>query len=573
MSSYKNFTYPLNAYAHILCKDYGGFEYLHYGLFEQNNQDIKIAQQRSTELLFAHLPPSPCRILEVGIGLGTTLSKLLNAGYDALGITPDENQIQYAKNVHGDSFPVFCERLEDFSDGQKFDLILFQESAQYIDTTSLFQAAAKLLRAEGQIIIMDEISLNQPLSSEPSLPFIDNYITTGNTFGFEVTKQLDLSKQASPQMYLMDSVTRHREGIALELNLPIEDINGLIKAIKIHLDKYLDGRYGYCFLQLKKKSPGQRAWITEWANPEHEAEILDLFRDAFGHEMSQQQWRWKYRGLDIQGVLVRCEGKVVAFYGGMPRAVHLFGSPATAVQIGDVMVHPQERGFLKRKGPFFLAASTFSERFVGNNKAYSLAFGFPSERAYRLGARLGLYEQVGEIKRVTWPAIQARPSLKIRIRPLKTDQHTEVDQLWAEMSTAFNDQVIGTRNWDYIQQRYLNHPTLSYQIFLVSSRWSGKPVGIFVVRILEDSVELLDLIAQPKYIPILVGNACRLAWNLNKPQVFSWITAQHAPLLAGRIGEITPLNIPLPNICWMPGIPASELQDRWWLMGGDSDFR
>ena len=97
MRPYKNFTFPLNVYSHILCKDYGDFEYLHYGLFEQDDQDIRRAQQRATDLLFSHLPPSPCRILEVGIGLGTTLSKLVKAGYDATGITPDENQITTPK--------------------------------------------------------------------------------------------------------------------------------------------------------------------------------------------------------------------------------------------------------------------------------------------------------------------------------------------------------------------------------------------------------------------------------------------------------------------------------------------
>ncbi|MFI3157694.1 MAG: GNAT family N-acetyltransferase [Methylococcaceae bacterium] len=574
MSSYKNFTFPLNAYSHILCKDYGSFEYLHYGLFEQGDKDMKKAQQRATDFLFSRLPPCPCRILEVGIGLGATLAKLVNTGYDATGITPDENQIHYAKNFHGESLPAFCERLEDFSNTRKFDLILFQESAQYIETATLFRTASNLLRAGGQIIIMDEVSLYKPSPSEPSLPLLDDYITLANALGFDTIERIDLSSQASPtNAYILDSVTRYREDLAHELDLPIEEIDGLTQAARIHLDKYRDGRYGYGFLQFKKKPPEQRVWIKEWAGHENEAELLDLFRTAFGHEMPPEQWRWKYQGLDIQGALVRCEGRLAAFYGGMPRAIRLFGSPATAVQIGDVMVHPQERGVLKRKGPFFLAAANFAERFVGNNNVFPLAFGFPSERAYRLGARLGLYEQVGEIMRVTWPAVQTRPSLKIRIRALEADQHAVVDQLWDEMAEALRDQIIGVRNWDYVQRRYLNHPTLSYQVFLVSSRWTGKPIGLFVVRILEDSVELMDLIAPPKRIPILVNNVCRLAGNLNKALAYSWITAQHAPLLAGETGEITSANIPLPNICWTPGIPATELLNRWWLMGGDTDFR
>ncbi|WP_333873879.1 methyltransferase domain-containing protein [Methylobacter sp.] len=571
MLLYKNFTFPLNAYSHILYKDYGNFRHLHYGLFEQDNQSFDKAQQRATDFLFSHLPPCPCRILEIGIGLGITLSNLVKAGYDATGISPDANQINYAKNLHGENLPTFCERLEDFTDTQKFDLIIFQESAQYIDTETLFRKASSLLRDEGQIIIMDEISLHK--SSEPGLPLIDDYISLSDASGFDIIERLDLSSQAAPtNAYLLDAVTRYREDLIRDLDLPGEQIDGLIHSLQNHLNKYRDGRYGYCFLQLKKKTSEQRAWITEWAHPENEAELLTLFSAAFGHEMPPELWRWKYQGLDTLGAMVRRDNRPVAFYGGLPRAVRLFGSSATAVQIGDVMIHPQERGILTRKGPFYLAASNFLERFVGQGKTFSLAFGFPSERAYRLGALLGLYEQIGEIMRVAWPALKTRPSLKTSTRILKPDQHTTVDLLWNQMAEAMRDQVIGVRDWNYLQHRYLSHPTINYQVFLVSSRLTGSPIGIFVVRILEDSVELLDLIAPPKHMPILVHNVRRLAWNLDKSLAYAWITAQHAPLLAGETGEITSTDIVLPNFCWTPGISASELQDRWWLMGGDTDF-
>jgi hypothetical protein len=141
------------------------------------------------------------------------------------------------------------------------------------------------------------------------------------------------------------------------------------------------------------------------------------------------------------------------------------------------------------------------------------------------------------------------------------------------MAEALSDQIIGVRDWDYIQHRYINHPTINYQIFVVSSRWTKKPIGLFVVRILEDSVELMDVIAPPKRVAMLVHHVRRLACKLNKPLAYAWITSQYAALLAGETGKISPLNIPLPNICWMPGIPASELLDHWWLMAGDSDFR
>jgi cyclopropane fatty-acyl-phospholipid synthase-like methyltransferase len=252
---HKNFTFPLNVYSHILIKDYGRFDYLHYGLFSADDTSVLTAQQRATDLLFAHLPQNSCKILEVGIGLGTTLAKLVKAGYKVIGITPDENQIRYAKNSYGEQLPAVHSRLEDFSTTQKFDLIMFQESAQYIDTTTIFNKAIELLTDDGQIIIMDEIALRKCLPSERGLPLLDHYISLAQEKGFELIEQLDLSSQALPtNQYILDAVIRYRENAIDELGLSAADIDGLIDSAKRYLEKYEDGRYGYCFLQFKTRA-------------------------------------------------------------------------------------------------------------------------------------------------------------------------------------------------------------------------------------------------------------------------------------------------------------------------------
>jgi hypothetical protein len=183
---------------------------------------------------------------------------------------------------------------------------------------------------------------------------------------------------------------------------------------------------------------------------------------------------------------------------------------------------------------------------------------------------LGLYDKVGELMQVSWPALQTRPSYKVHLRPLKPNQGQTVDKLWRQMAEALQEQVVGVRDWDYVQRRYLQHPTLDYQLYKVSSRLTGIPLGIIVLRILDDTVELVDLIAQPRHISILVHCLRRLTWSLGKSEAYTWITTQNAFLFDG---EITPTGIIIPHNRWTPGIPASELLDRWWLMAGDTDFR
>src|SRR5437762_183081 len=116
---------------HILTHEEGAVRYLHYGLFERPDDSIDAAQERSTELLLSRLPPPPARLLDVGVGLGTTLERLTRLGYDAEGITPDEKQAALARE------PVAVASFETF-DGGPYDLLLFQESSQYIDSDALF---------------------------------------------------------------------------------------------------------------------------------------------------------------------------------------------------------------------------------------------------------------------------------------------------------------------------------------------------------------------------------------------------------------------------------------------------
>ncbi|MCX7109491.1 MAG: GNAT family N-acetyltransferase [Proteobacteria bacterium] len=574
MPEYKNFSFPLNVYSHVLHLDYGGFQYLHYGMFGEGQKNLIAAQENASKLLFSRLPPRPCRILEVGIGTGATLSSLAQAGYEATGITPDESQILYAKSIHGNGMPVVCKKFEDFIDGRTFDLIIFQESAQYIDTATLFQKASSLLNAAGRIIIMDEVSLGKDSLSSPGLPPLDGYLSLGEKFGFDIEERLDLTALATPtNAYILDAVTRHRARLIQDLDLASAEIDGLLDSAKAYCRKYTEGRYGYCLLDFKKKPSNTDKLLVDWAGPADEAELLALFRRAFGTDMPAALWRWKYAGLDTPGALARRDGRAVAFYGGIPRTVSLFGSPATAVQIGDVMVDPAERGVLTRRGPFFLAASHYLRHCVGEGRTFPLAFGFPSQRAYRLGERLGLYAKVGEIMRVEWPALQTWPSLLLRTRPWASGMAAAADRLWLEMAAALSREIVGVRDFAYLKRRYLEHPALNYKVFGVSSRLSAKPFGIIVVR--EEGEELLwvDVVAPPERIAALVTIVRRLATDLGKPKAYTWITAQNAALFAGESGVVSPTEIVIPALDWNPAFSAAELADHWWLMAGDTDFR
>ncbi|HEV7767264.1 MAG TPA: methyltransferase domain-containing protein, partial [Thermoanaerobaculia bacterium] len=155
---YRDFYYPLNVFMHILTHEEGDVPYLHYGLFDGEHDTLPAAQERSTELLLARLPAPPARLLEVGIGLGTTLDRLTRMGYDVIGITPDDKQIAVVRDRYGDSVNAQCIAFEQFPSTDRFDMVIFQESSQYFDSQALFAKARELT---SHVFVLDEFALRE----------------------------------------------------------------------------------------------------------------------------------------------------------------------------------------------------------------------------------------------------------------------------------------------------------------------------------------------------------------------------------------------------------------------------
>lgn len=322
--------------------------------------------------------------------------------------------------------------------------------------------------------------------------------------------------------------------------------------------------------RLQRAPRWQPVWVGVMQLPAWDG----LFTASFGYAMSPLVRQWKYRDVERLGMGVRRGDELVAFYGGMPRPVSYFGQPATAVQIGDVMVHPGERGVLTRSGPFQMAAATFLEQQIGHGRPYLIGFGFPEDKAMRLAERLGLYAQVDAMTELRWPALAPRAVWNVYARPLGTSSSGVVDALWEEMKTTLPESIVGVRDGAFVQGRYLDHPMRPYSVLLVRRRFTGSVVGVVVVRDrLEQGVELVDFIAPPERFKELLGVARRYAGHLGRAEVFTWITASHADRLADENSRRVPLNLLIPANIWSHGPDVSELRDRWWLMGGDTDFR
>ena len=576
-SPFKDLTFPLNVYAHALLLQEGKAGYLHYGLFQNDKTSLQAAQQFSTDLLVARLPPPPCRILEVGVGLGTTCSLLNRRGYDIHGITPDAQQIAYIQKSLGAGISVSCHSLEDFkARSESFGVVLFQESAQYIEPLVIFNKALDLLPPAGDLFIIDEFALKYDEAGTEGLHLLKDMMALAERFGFERVEHMDLSALAAPTLdYLLRITTIHRKNLIEDLALSDEQLARLDESNRTYHQKYADGHYGYALLHFRKKTTPK--WRLRILEESQTPEMFDLIKKTFDHTMTPATRQCKYVSDSGREIGVWRDNQLVAHYGGIQRDILLFGQPQTAVQIVDVMVDATERGILTKKSPFFLMAATFLERYIGYGKPYLAGFGFPNERAMKVAERHGLYAEVGCMVEFSWNTLSRFPLWGTRLHLIDRDQTDfaapVVNDCWQRMAIDLQQAITGVRDWQYLQHRYLGHPHQQYQIILVKNRFSERARGILVLRYDPEGCEIVDLIAPLIEIPLLITHARRLAGMQGASRVFCRITENFAAYFAATGGNPQLLNIRIPANIWSDGPSPEMLKDHWWLMSGDKDFR
>ncbi len=573
LSSFRDLEFPLNVYAGAQYLEYGKVKYLHYGLFTDDETSLEQAQQHSTDLILARLPSPPCRILEVGIGVGTTCRELTRRGYQVTGITPNGAQLALARAGNGADTYLIQTRFEDvYAPEAPYHVILFQESAQYIDPLELFSRCYKLLAEDGLVLMLDQVALQytEPHKENPHL--LGNLQSIGERCGFELRERLDLSMQAASTLdHILRLVQNHRAPIQAGLGLKEHQLDSLRAANRAVQKKYISGLYGYALLRFTKKT--NRRWRVTPAERDEQSALRALFKTVFADDMSAEFWQWKYGEGRGQGVIGWRDDKIVAHYGGITKPILYLGEPQLACQICDVMVHPSERAVLTKQGPFFLTAASALEAWLGYGARHLLGFGFPDKRVMGLAEKLGLYGEVGRMKAVHWTHLPRITKPRAHFRKLQSARDQElVDRLWLQMASDLRDGIVGVRDWSYIQHRYLSHPHKQYDVLLISDLSGHEQVGVVVLRKDGDNCELLDVIGPLNNIAQLVRHVLQLAGDWGMQELFCWIPEYHAHRFVTDGAEIRELDVSIPANIWTNGPDVEQLHNRWWLMSGDTDF-
>jgi len=200
-------------------------EDIHYGYWDKSEtaslNNWKIAQERHTNFLFQYIDKfiedkNQSKVLDIGCGVGANLKKLLQKGFNVDGLVPSPWMSKYASEIISkyktcDRGKIYECKFEDFpiqEIDQKYNLVFFSESFQYVNMESTFNILETLLDKHGVIIIFDffkkdNIQGASPLGGGHSL---NHFFKMIKNFNYDIKYDLDVTDNLSPNLKLVNEV-------------------------------------------------------------------------------------------------------------------------------------------------------------------------------------------------------------------------------------------------------------------------------------------------------------------------------------------------------------------------------
>lgn len=582
-------SFPYNVYTHCLQLENLPLTHLYPGMTLTPSPWVTPAtfQTALVQHVLAYLPVlTEVLLIDVPAPLANHLAEL---GHQVTLIYQDIEQFQLAKMQLSPTITVQLLKITQLPVvTSKYATVIYWQEARPLDGLTLFNSVHNLLNDAGKLLVIGRFSLQR--HAQPGLDefaLLDHHLAQAGRCGFVTARRVDYSEtMLSFLNFWLNLLQKHHEALRITLRLTHNQLSELIYDLQREHYKYHVSEQAFIAVEWTK-TPAPRWKITPVTEAQQPA-ICDLFQAVFGNPMSAAFWHWKYgngRGL---GITAWSKQQLIAHYGGSVREILYFGQPQVAVQITDVMVLGKERGILTRKGAFFLTTASFLEYYIGYGVQTWIGFGFPSRRHVQLAQNLHLYAPVGEVVELRYPSLvyqattsspvqllpwQAKLSLRrvIQLWRLKAwNQPKLVDKLWQEMQICLQDSLVGVRNWQRLQYRYLSHPQRQYELFLVTQ--AARVVALVVVHFEGELCKLMDFIGHLDHIPLAIQQVRYLAQQRGMSQISVWITEQFVSLFPARDRTRLTLEIAVPHNIWTPTFPPSGVAERWWLMAGDTDY-
>lgn len=197
-------------------------DYLHYGYWtdglEVDIQNASRAQENYADFLASQIPEGAKSILDVGCGTGMFAKKLIGMGYKVDCVSPSGLLTDRARELLGDTSRIFECIYEDLETDNRYDLILFSESFQYVKIKEALDKSVSLLNGGGHVLISDFFRTGAKGKSligggHKFLKFSDII----SRYPLQRIKDIDITGEVSPSITIFNDFN-------MKVGLPIRDL-------------------------------------------------------------------------------------------------------------------------------------------------------------------------------------------------------------------------------------------------------------------------------------------------------------------------------------------------------------
>jgi hypothetical protein len=310
---------------------------------------------------------------------------------------------------------------------------------------------------------------------------------------------------------------------------------------------------------------------------DHEFGVIQpLFETVFKHSVSLDVLRWKYAEQRGESwVFEGADGQPLVHCGLYFRDILFQDARLRVPQLVDLMALPKAQGLTRADSPFAVLLRSILTGMQCSDNPAGLAFGFPSERAMTLAERVKVCRSVDRMMELVFePTKCSRFGATYRVlSKVSSADASKLNKLWLGMSRSLSDYALGVRDVPYLQQRYLAHPEHSYTLLMVESCWLKTPIGLAVVRPSGDRYELLDVVCDWKDVPEVIGAVQSWLTANAGSALFFLLTERFARQLASWAVRCDPTEFRIMGNLFSLTASLKSLDERWWLTGGDTDYR
>ncbi|MBF90116.1 MAG: hypothetical protein CMG75_10795 [Candidatus Marinimicrobia bacterium] len=194
----------------LLARFFLDSEDLHFGYWPEGSKTgfltFPEAQSRHSDLIFKNIPDNVDSILDVGAGSGELAKKLSAKGFKVDCVSPSSFLSDSIESKLTAESKLFRTTLENLDTENRYDLILFSESFQYVKLEKGIEQCVRLLNKDGYLLICDFFQLGK---NEPS-PLrggkkLDRFFETIGKFPFHQVKDLDITRETAPTIEILDN--------------------------------------------------------------------------------------------------------------------------------------------------------------------------------------------------------------------------------------------------------------------------------------------------------------------------------------------------------------------------------